>query len=350
MLDHVSRPAWAARPVRLRRGSRGVVAPALAAALALTLSACGDEPSEGAEGFDAVTVSGEFGTTPEFEWSDQLVSGEEQEETLVEGDGAALADGDQVMVQLTVANGFTREIAIDTHDETTAGFPVTLGGEAAQPQLPGDLFADYISDHIEPGMTVGTRFALTAGVDVAFEDYPTAFGDYDIGNADGLVFVADLVGVVADEPVGTERDAPGWAPAVKSTKGVPSSLDFRGVPAPNGDLRVATLIEGDGAEIAPGSAVTVEYLGQLADAAKPFDESFSEDRTLTALVGADAESLTSTVTGVIEGWSEGLVGVPAGSRVILEIPPSLGYGKKGSGEDIPGGSTLYFLIDVLGVA
>ena len=37
------------------------------------------------------------------------------------------------------------------------------------------------------------------------------------------------------------------------------------------------------------------------------------------------------------------------SRVILAIPPELGYGKKGSG-DIKGTDTMYFVIDVLAKA
>jgi peptidylprolyl isomerase len=42
-----------------------------------------------------------------------------------------------------------------------------------------------------------------------------------------------------------------------------------------------------------------------------------------------------------------LQGVKIGSRVMLVIPPGLGYGKQGSGPNIPGGSTLVFVIDVL---
>ena len=53
---------------------------------------------------------------------------------------------------------------------------------------------------------------------------------------------------------------------------------------------------------------------------------------------------------MIEGWSDALVGVPVGSRIIVEIPPAKGYGKKGSGEDIKGDDILYFVIDVLAAA
>lgn len=318
--------------------------------LALPLAACGEDAAEGAEGFDAVEVSGEFGTTPEFDFSDTLVSGEEQQETLIEGEGPEIAEGDQVAVQLTVADGFSREVVIDSHSETEPGFFVTVGEEAADPQVAGDLLAGYVGDHIEPGMTVGTRFAITVGVDEAFPDYVTAFTDYEIGNADGLVLVADLTGTAADAVEGKAQPGPRWAPEIVEKKGVPARLDFTGVPEPSGKLRVATLIQGDGPELTAGTGAMVDYLGQVYEGAKPFDESFSAERTLTAAVGKDVEPITSTVTPVIEGWAQGLVGVEVGSRVIIEIPPDLGYGKKGQGEDIPGGSTLYFVVDVLGVA
>ena len=49
---------------------------------------------------------------------------------------------------------------------------------------------------------------------------------------------------------------------------------------------------------------------------------------------------------VIKGWDQGLVGQRVGSRVVLVIPPALGYGdKKQSG--IPPNSTLIFTVQIL---
>ncbi len=51
---------------------------------------------------------------------------------------------------------------------------------------------------------------------------------------------------------------------------------------------------------------------------------------------------------VVKGWDDGLVGQTVGSRVLLAIPPELGYGKTGN-EDagISGTDTLYFVVDIL---
>ncbi len=50
------------------------------------------------------------------------------------------------------------------------------------------------------------------------------------------------------------------------------------------------------------------------------------------------------------GWNDALVGVPVGSRVMLVIPPALGYGPSGGqpSAGIKKNDTLVFVIDVLG--
>lgn len=52
---------------------------------------------------------------------------------------------------------------------------------------------------------------------------------------------------------------------------------------------------------------------------------------------------------MIDGWVQGLVGQPAGSQVLLIIPPELAYGDADQGT-IPPGSTLVFVIDILAVS
>ena len=64
----------------------------------------------------------------------------------------------------------------------------------------------------------------------------------------------------------------------------------------------------------------VNYLGQTRTQKKPFDESYTKSPFTAVAGGPDAT--------VVKGWSQALVGLPVGSRVLVEIPPSLGYGKK----------------------
>ena len=42
------------------------------------------------------------------------------------------------------------------------------------------------------------------------------------------------------------------------------------------------------------------------------------------------------------GWDQGVQGMKVGGRRRLTVPPKLGYGKRGSGPEIPPDSTLLF--------
>ena len=90
-----------------------------------------------------------------------------------------------------------------------------------------------------------------------------------------------------------------------------------------------------------GQTIAVDYLGQVYDAKKPFDESYSKQPT-SFPIGTGA---------VVKGWDEALVGQTVGSRVILSIPPALGYGEAGNEQaGIKGTDTLFFVVDILGAA
>ncbi|MFC5729936.1 MULTISPECIES: FKBP-type peptidyl-prolyl cis-trans isomerase [Nocardioides] len=330
MLDHLRRPATL------------LIATLLPTSLAL--AACGGGDDDMLEGLDAVTVSGEPGTTPNLDWKGRLKP-EKAESTVVEkGDGAALKEGDVVRVDFTVANGWTHEEHFSSYDATGLSVLVTVGTEK-EPQSVTDLLATGFAGQIKPGQTLGSRIAVTAGSDVVFGDYlatqaATLLASLDIGNEDGLLFVADLTALA--QPAGTAQKAPGWAPAIVEKDGVPTGLDFAGAATPSGTLQVATLVKGDGPVVRSGQTILASYLGQVWKGKKPFDESYSTGRGLEAVVGGQAAS-------VVKGWSQGLVGLPVGSRVILQIPPKLGYGNKAQG-DIPAKSTLYFVVDILDAA
>ncbi len=51
---------------------------------------------------------------------------------------------------------------------------------------------------------------------------------------------------------------------------------------------------------------------------------------------------------VIPGFSKALIGQQVGSQIGVIVPPSEGYGDQGNAQ-VPAGSTLFFVIDILGV-
>ncbi|MEV6635358.1 FKBP-type peptidyl-prolyl cis-trans isomerase [Actinoplanes sp. NPDC051470] len=101
-------------------------------------------------------------------------------------------------------------------------------------------------------------------------------------------------------------------------------------------LVVTPLVPGRGPRVKAGQQLTVNYVGATFSDGKVFESSFQTGQTATFPIGTG---------NLIPGWDQGLVGVPVGSRVQLDIPSDLAYGDNPGGGR-PGGD-LRFVIDVL---
>lgn len=112
----------------------------------------------------------------------------------------------------------------------------------------------------------------------------------------------------------------------------------KGSGTPPKELKVVTISEGDGPALKKGDAAQVNYLGQVWDGTKPFDQSFGKGKPFDVTIGAGQ---------VIKGWDQGLEGKKVGSRLELVIPPDLGYGAQGQGADIKPNATLVFVVDIV---
>ncbi|AEH09622.1 MULTISPECIES: FKBP-type peptidyl-prolyl cis-trans isomerase [Protofrankia] len=110
-----------------------------------------------------------------------------------------------------------------------------------------------------------------------------------------------------------------------------------GAGTPPATLVTRDLVVGTGAVASPTSTVSVQYVGTLWANGKEFDASW--DRGQPSIFPLD---------GVIPGFQQGIAGMKTGGRRTLVIPPELGYGAADQGP-IPGGSTLVFVVDLVGV-
>ena len=132
--------------------------------------------------------------------------------------------------------------------------------------------------------------------------------------------------------------APGTLPAASGSFGETPSITFPKAPAPE-DLAVQVLSQGAGDVVAAGDEIEVDYHGQTWGG-RVFDSSFDRGAPVTFPIGVGA---------VIAGWDDGLVGKVVGSRVLLSIPPHLGYGDRGMPQaGIRGTDTLVFVVDIRG--
>ena len=102
------------------------------------------------------------------------------------------------------------------------------------------------------------------------------------------------------------------------------------------ELKITDTAVGEGPAVEAGDRVRVHYTGRLEDGTV-FDSSVSRNQPFEFEVGAGM---------VIKGWDEGLIGMKAGGKRTLVIPPEMGYGERGIGP-IPGNATLVFDIELL---
>jgi FKBP-type peptidyl-prolyl cis-trans isomerase FkpA len=98
-------------------------------------------------------------------------------------------------------------------------------------------------------------------------------------------------------------------------------------------------------ELRPGSGpspmatdtVKVNYKGTLPDGTE-FDSSYKRN-----------EPATFPLNRVIPCWTEGVQKMKVGGKSQLVCPASIAYGEAGSPPAIPGGATLVFEIELLGI-
>src|SRR5512139_1989338 len=85
---------------------------------------------------------------------------------------------------------------------------------------------------------------------------------------------------------------------------------------------ITDLVVGTGTQAASGSVLTVYYTGWIYDASK----ADQKGAVFTSTLGTSSYTFTLGAGTVIEGWDEGLVGMRAGGKRRLVIPPSMAYG------------------------
>ncbi len=290
------------------------------------LAACGDEAEtangEPVRGLSEVTVTGDVGKSPTVEWDGRVNVNTIETKVLTEGDGPEIESGDEVLTHLWIGNGFTQEVAYDSFAGQAQPIPVT--DDTTKPLLAA----------LE-GQRIGSRVLVAASAKDSFGEQGNP--QLGIGNRDTVLFVVDSMDLVRKEPSGDKTPMPAGLPTLVQKDGVITGWDFSSADEPTGRLQVVSLITGDGPKVTKDSTIVTRYLGQVFGAKKPFDEAYSKP-----------EPATFAVSGLVKGWQQGLTGVPAGSRIVIVVPPNLGYGAQGNeGAGIKGTDTLYFVLDIL---
>lgn len=112
-------------------------------------------------------------------------------------------------------------------------------------------------------------------------------------------------------------------------------IDFHEGPPPSA-LIIKDLIEGSGDIALASSSVLVHYVGVDYESGEEFDASWNR-----------GEPINFPLSGLIQGWQEGIPGMKVGGRRKLICPPDFAYG---TGSHRLSNRTLIFVIDLLGVS
>jgi FKBP-type peptidyl-prolyl cis-trans isomerase len=136
--------------------------------------------------------------------------------------------------------------------------------------------------------------------------------------------------------------APAQAGGVPALTGAPTDLAqptqaVAGSGQPPAQLVTQDVVVGSGPTATAESTVDVQYSGTLYADGTLFDSSWS-----------GGGPVTFPLNRVVPGFSQGIEGMQVGGRRVIVIPPDLGYGDQ-TGGPIPGGSTLVFVVDLVGV-
>ena len=106
------------------------------------------------------------------------------------------------------------------------------------------------------------------------------------------------------------------------------------------EMQVEEISRGDGPSAEMGDRLHVRYMGKFENG-KVFDTSEQRGHVFEFRLGKRE---------VIPGWDAGLVGMKAGGKRRLIIPPQLAYGARGVGSAIPPNAVLIFEVELVKIS
>lgn len=150
-----------------------------------------------------------------------------------------------------------------------------------------------------------------------------------------LILTLALVGLTGCSEIGDDMSSNTLVQVTANAGEAPT------ITAPTGDaptdLIAQDVIVGSGAEVVATSTLTLHYTLMKWSDGSILESSWSS-----------GTPSTFQLSGLIQGWQQGLPGVKVGGRRLLVIPPALGYGPM-AGHPLEK-DTLIFAVDIIAVS
>ncbi|MER7692738.1 FKBP-type peptidyl-prolyl cis-trans isomerase [Streptomyces sp. NPDC097610] len=275
----------------------------------------------------AITAGAKFGEKPTVAKGSGSPSKDLAVRTVIAGGGKTVAENDYIQANYLGQIWDTAKVFDNSYDrKTPLIIQLAQGGiiDGWRYALVGKKVGSRVQMSVPPTWGYGSQGNTQAG----------------IKGTDTLVFVVDI-----ENTFNAKSSAQGKAVAQSdaalpkvgtNTDGKAPSIDVPKATAPT-KLVANYVLEGDGDEVKADSSVLVQYKGVLWDTGKEFDSTYNSGRLASF-----------SLQQVVKGWAQGLTGKKVGSRVLITIPPALGYGNNPpSGSGIKKDSTLVFSVDIL---
>lgn len=271
---------------------------ALPVVLTGLLAACGGAAQSGS-GADLPEVKGAYGTKPKITVAEDSTPGKKLEsETLSEGDGPKVKKGDLLVADYLGAVYKDGKVFDNSYDRgSPASFTLKSG--------PGGVISGWVK--ALTGVNVGSRVLLVAPPKDGYgaEGNPQA----GIEGTDSLVFVVDVIAAYGSKtplPESTPvADLPGDLPTVEGETD-PTVSVAKGTTPPK-EPKSVVLSTGTGPEVAKGKLGIVQYTA-VDWAGGPLSSTWADGPQGVGIGGEQPSPFDL------------LVGVPVGSRVLLELP------------------------------
>ena len=294
------------------------------AAPAVLLAGCAGPSASPQPGGPVPVISGPFGkdpvvTIPNASPPRQLIV-----RTLLPGSGPVVRHGDYVVFNVegkVWAGG--RQVADSFTGRTPQGLPLKDAMPAWR-----DL----------AGQRVGSRVLMVVPPADGFgrSGDPAAL----ITGTDTLVFVFDVLATMAPGSAAARPASYSAGPALPGVRWGPRGpvITVPGSTSPPRTLVRRVMIRGSGPPVLAGDTVTVQDTGVVWRSGKVFDSTWQRGFPESFVLGSGQ---------VLPGWENGIGALPVGSRVLLVIPPALGYGRAGDAPYVGSSDAVVFVIDIV---
>ncbi len=311
------------------------------AGLLLSLAACSGSASSGActptfpSGGNAalVTAIGVLGKDPAAKFPTPLVAAKPEASATVIGTGSLVRPGQTAAVHITLYDASTGKSLISTD---YSGTGVLFGVIAGLPAF----------GSIVQCAKVGSRVAAVgSALDLLGENAVQQNG-LTLKPQDTVVVIADIMATYLGRANGVDQPSPAGLPAIVLAPNGQPGFSFPSAVIPT-ELKIATLKQGQGEVVQPKDAVVLHYTGLLWDTKAVFDSTWDANTpaVLTAVSLKDEPA-----GGLVPGFAKALIGARVGSQILVVIPAGAdGYPAGSAPATIPDGSTMVFVIDVLGI-